>query len=321
MFVFPDYYFPYLLYFILSLPLISVTTAIMEKTKLLQAEAACGAASRYIRLGCSLLIPALIVSAGVFNNNHPRMKAVSVEIPRKSSAIKELKIVFATDFHLGRNDGRVLDRFVAEANAVHPDIILIGGDIVGGDGNPDMGELKAQFRKLRAKYGVYAVLGNHDIHQVNHCYFPWLGQDFFAESGMTLLEDNVEKIDNALYLAGRHPSRSKPIESILEAARDDLPVVLLDHYPPRLAAIGPSRVDLQLSGHTHNGQVFPLNLIVTPLEYEFAYGIKEKSNTLFAVSSGLHYAFPPLNTQGFSEILCIKALFRSDIRAPRLAGA
>jgi hypothetical protein len=100
-----------------------------------------------------------------------------------------------------------------------------------------------------------------------------------------------------------------------------LPLIsLLDHYPPALARIDRSRVDLQLSGHTHNGQVFPLNLVITPLEYEFAYGAKAKRNTLFIVSSGLHYSSPPINTQGFSEILYIKAVFRSHIRTPKLAG-
>jgi hypothetical protein len=75
-------------------------------------------------------------------------------------------------------------------------------------------------------------------------------------------------------------------------------------------------VDLQLSGHTHNGQVFPANILVMPIEYELAHGIKLKRNTLFIVSSGVHFSDLPINTAGFSEILHINAIFRSDIRKP-----
>ena len=135
---------------------------------------------------------------------------------------------------------------------------------------------------------------------------------------MRLLEDDVQKIDNAFYLAGRNCERPrKPIDELLRDCSDDLPVILLDHYPPDPRNFRQNRFDLQLSGHTHNGQLFPINLI-TPLEYELAYGTKSIGRTLFVVSSGVHYSDPPVNTQGFSEILFIKAVFRSDIGAPRV---
>jgi uncharacterized protein len=325
--VYPYCYILYLLYFILSAPAIEIGIAIMERAKILRAKAICSAGFRSAHFGCHLLIPALIVFAGTFNNNHPRIKKVSIELPRKSSTIKELKIVFASDFHLDpvhkdTISDRVLDRFVAEANAVHPDIILIGGDLLDGywvaahPAKANLGKLKLQLRGLSAKYGVYAIPGNHD--NINE-----IGRDFFAESGMKLLEDSVEKIDNAFYLAGRQDAdiaMRKPIGSLLEETPDDLPIILLDHQPVDLRNVSRSRVDLQLSGHTHNGQLFPVNLFVAPLEYELAHGIKAKRNTLFMVSSGVHFSEIPVNTAGFSEILCIKAVFRSDISTPKLAS-
>jgi predicted MPP superfamily phosphohydrolase len=277
--------------------------------KLLRPEIVSSLGFGALRLGCYLIIPALIVFAGAINNNRLQVKEFSIELPQKSSTIKELKMVFASDFHLGQiTNDRLLDRFVEKVNALHPDLILIGGDILEGHGNENLGRFEAQFRRLNAKYGVYAAPGNHESHSGS-------SKDFFVNSGMKLLEDELENIDNALYLVGRkdgRTSRKKPIEDLLKAAPDDLPVILVDHSPTDLESISRSRVDLQLSGHTHNGQLFPVNLVVMPFQYELAWGAKTKGHTQFIVSSGVQAWGPPVKTAGDSEILCIKATFRSD---------
>jgi predicted MPP superfamily phosphohydrolase len=200
---------------------------------------------------------------------------------------------------------------------MHPDIILIGGDILGGIGDPDLNKLKMQFRRLRAKYGTYAVLGNHEFRQIGRRFVPWIGREFYSDSGVKLLEDEVEKVDGAFYLAGRSCVRTprKPVEELLKDAPEHLPVLLLDHYPPDSRSARQKGVDLQLSGHTHNGELFPINLF-SALEYELAYGTKTIGTTQYVVSSGLHYAEPPVNTQGYSEMLFIKAVFRPDIGCP-----
>ena len=140
-------------------------------------------------------------------------------------------------------------------------------------------------------------------------------------SGMKLLEDELEIPDNALYLVGRkdgRTSRKKPIGDLLKAAPADLPVIVLDHSPTDIESVSRSRVDLQLSGHTHNGQLFPVNLVVMPFQYELAWGTKAKRNTQFIVSSGVQAWGPPIKTAGDSEILFIKVTFRSDVEPPRL---
>jgi uncharacterized protein len=317
----PWYFIGYLLYLVLSAPAIEIAITLATKARLLPAEGVCRAGDRLVRLGCQLFVPLVIVFAGGFNNTHPMVKEIAIELPRKSSAIKELDMVFASDFHLDpfRLDPvskQVLDRFVAKANALHPDIILIGGDILDEYGRArkhptlaNLENLKWRFRRLHARYGVYAIQGNHGTVETMH--------ELSAGSGMKLLEDSVEKIDNAFYLAGFEDGR-KLKETLSKEAPENLPVILLKHIPSNLERISRSRVDLQLSGHTHNGQVFPANLLVEPIEYELAHGAKLKRNTLFIVSSGLHFGDFPINTVAFSEILHIKAVFRSDIRTPRL---
>jgi len=131
---------------------------------------------------------------------------------------------------------------------------------------------------------------------------------------MKLIEDGVEKIDNSFYLAVRKNARFSQRKSILELLKDapeNLPVVVLDHTPTDLESVSYSRADLQLSGHTHNGQLFPVNWLVMPFRYELAWGTMMKRNTLFIVSSGVQAWGPPVKTAGISEILFVKAAFEA----------
>jgi uncharacterized protein len=298
---------PYLLYFTLSAAALDIAVALAQRAKILQASTISSPGFRHFRIGCYFAIPALIVFAGLLNNNRLIVKEYSIKIPKKASIISELRIVFASDFHLGQlTDKSLLDRFTAKVNALNPDIVLIGGDVLEGHGEQNLAGFETQLRKLRAKYGVYAVPGNHESHGGG-------SNDFFAKSGMRLLEDRVEKIDNAFYLAGRKDVRGSiriPIGDLLKAADDNLPVILLDHRPTDMENVSRSRADLQLSGHTHNGQLFPINLAVMPFQYELPWGFKVKRNTQFIVSSGLQAWGPPVKTAGDSEILFLKAKFQ-----------
>ena len=305
------YFVPYLLYFVLSAAALLIVIAPIRIAWPVAAKADCSSRFRFVCLSCCLLTPALIVSAGVFNNNHPQLKECSIELPRKASSLKELKIVFASDFHLDPDDDHVLDRFITKANSARPDIILIGGDMMQPSVAPNLDKLKMLLRRLRARYGVYAIKGNEDGNEFN--------REFYASAGIKLLEENIEKIDSSFYLAG-FQKESGLIEDFLKAAPDDLPIILLRHIPKDLEIISRSRVDLQLSGHTHNGQLFPLNLLIMPRYYELAHGIKVKRNTIFAVTCGIRSWDSPVKTAGYSEILFIKVSFRSDINTPAVSG-
>jgi len=315
----PGYFLLYLFYLLLSIPVLNAAAAILKRAKVIKPERLCSPEFRFAGIGFCFLFPALIVLAGAFNNKHPQIKEIFVELPRKSSRIDELKIAFASDFHLGFDDHMVLDRFVTRANGLHPDIIMIGGDMldfgVAGVTAADLAEFKEQFRRLKARYGVYAVLGNHDCAGSDK-----IDSDYFADSGMKLLNNSVDKIEDAFYLMGRPADLPhKSINELLMSAPDDLPVFLLEHYLPHMDRISSTGIDLHLSGHTHNGQMFPINLLGR-LEYELPYGVRVKNNTLFIVTSGIHYSIPPINTVGFSEIVYIRAVFRSNLEKPEVLG-
>jgi len=298
---------PYLLYITLCVVAVDLAIALGRVLKLLRPETVSSRRFRSTRLGCYLILPILIVAAGALNNNRLLIREISVELPRRASTLDKLSIVYASDFHLSSiTNGRLVERFVSKINALNPDIVLIGGDVLEGHGVENPEKYEAQFRGIRTKYGVYAAPGNHEG-------FRGGAADFFLRSGMIFLEDAVEKIDDAFYVAGRKDSRfagRKPVSELLEAAPGNLPTILLDHRPTDLENVSNSRVDLQLSGHTHNGQLFPVNLLLMPIQYELAWGSRKKGNTLFIVSSGVQAWGPPVKTAGNSEILWVKVSFR-----------
>lgn len=298
---------PLLMYFVLTVVLADLAVAAARLLKLVSKEAVRTPGFRRLRLAVMLLLPVLVVIAGIINFHWLRIREYTVEVPPRSSSLRNLTIAFASDFHLGAitEDG-FMSRFVAKVQAANPDIVLIGGDILEGDRrNEDTSRFEAQFRRLQPKYGVYAVPGNHEGHGGG-------GQGFFDGAGIRLLEDAVVKIDDAFYLAGRNDARSrnrKAAAGLLKDTPGDLPVILLDHRPTDLENISRAGADIQLSGHTHHGQLFPINWI-TNRQYELSWGHIKKNRTHVFVTSGVQLWGPPVRTAGSSEILIIHVLFR-----------
>lgn len=313
--IFAGYFcLPLLLYIVLTVVAVDLLILIGRWTRLIRPEVLSLSRFRYFRLACYLIIPAFIVAFGAWNNNRLHVKHISIELPRKSSKLETLNVVFASDFHLSQITGKhLVERFVDEINALSPDIVLIGGDIVEGHGNEDLDRFEAEFRKIRSRYGVFAAQGNHESHRGG-------SNRFFEKAGMRLLEDAAEKIDNSFYLVVRRNWRfsRKPISDLLKEVPEDLPVILLDHVPRDLENVSNTRVDVQFSGHTHNGQLFPINLVIMPFEYEIAWGTKIKRNTVFIVSSGLQAWGPPVKTAGDSEIISAKIHFFGGKIQPRI---
>jgi hypothetical protein len=303
------YSLPFMLYLVPIVILSDLITGVIRLLKIISRETIRSPRFRIIRLCLLLMIPVVIVTMGAVNYHHLQVKEYSIEVPRKSSEIRQLKIAFAADFHLGEiTEDHFMERFVTKVNALNPDIVLIGGDVLEGDRQDEATDkIETQFRQIRSKCGVYAAPGNHEMHGGNR-------SDFFIKAGIRLLQDTVEKIDGAFYLAGRNDSHSrnrKSIDELLQNTSDDLPVILLDHRPTDFDRVSHSIVDIQLSGHTHHGQLFPVNFI-TQHKYELSWGYMKKRQTHFFVTSGVQLWGPPVRTVGASEILVINVVFRDN---------
>jgi hypothetical protein len=303
------YALPTLLYLVLFVVLADLALGLLRLTRVVSKATVLSPKFRRWRLAVYLFVPAAVVAWGIYNFYHLRVKEYSIQVPRRSSSIARLKVVFAADFHLGeRTAAGFMERFVNLVNAQKPDVVLIGGDVFEGDRRNEVSEERqAEFRRLRAAYGVFGVPGNHERYGGNRT-------DFFAKAGIKLLQDEVVRVDEAFTLAGRKDGRSgngnrMSIPELLSGTPDDLPVILLDHRPTDLENASRSIADIQLSGHTHHGQLFPANL-VTQHQYELDWGYKKKRNTHIFVTSGVQLWGPPVRTVGSSEILVIDVTFR-----------
>jgi len=303
------YALPVLLYLVLTILLTDLVIGLLRLTKVLSKQTVGAPRFRRFRLGFVVLVPLAFVLFGIWNFHHLRVKEYSIEIPRRSSSLTRLRIVFASDFHLGAQTASdFMDRFVSLVDVQTPDLILIGGDVLEGDRRDEMlDHFEAQFRRLKSRYGVFAVPGNHEGFGGNR-------DDFFRRAGMTLLRDAVERVDGAFYIAGRNdagrsrgPGR-KAIAALLEGLPDDLPLILIDHRPTDLDNVSRTRTDIQFSGHTHHGQLFPVN-IITNREYELSWGYLKKRDAHFFVTSGIQLWGPRVRTVGHSEILVVDATF------------
>lgn len=254
-----------------------------------------------------ICLSAAVVIAGIINFNTIRTTGYKISVPARSSEIKKLRIAFVSDFHLGEaTPVKFVERFVKKIGIIKPDLMLYGGDIAeGGREDEKMKRFENLLSSIRTKYGSYGVLGNHE---------HYAGQDkgtFFSKAGIKILRDTVMVIDNSFALAGRkdsHERNRKNIGEIMKSSPDSLPVILLDHRPTEIEEVSKTNADIQLSGHTHKGQLFPINLITNKV-YLLHYGYRKSGNTHFFVSSGIRLWGPPVRTTGKSEILVIDVTF------------
>lgn len=218
---------------------------------------------------------------------------VRVELPiqiyktmNDSVDFKPLRIVAISDLHLGYGIGeKEFEGWVKTINEEKPDIVLIAGDIIDNSLRPlNEGRFAEIFRKIEAPKGVYACLGNHE-------YISGLNGslNFMNKAGVHLLKDAVAEIDSSFYIIGRddrsNPER-KPLDVLVEGLDTSKPIFMLDHQPYNLEESEAYGIDLQISGHTHQGQVWPISMITRKL-YEKDHGFLKKGNTNIYVSSGI----------------------------------
>ncbi len=199
-------------------------------------------------------------------------------------------------------------------NDLQPDIVMLPGDIIDENVGPFVEQrMNETFRQLKPKYGTYAVPGNHDS---NLAAIPYV-----KEAGIQVLTDQYTKVADSFYVVGRDsdlkhgPSdqannqRRLELAAILKGIDKSLPIILLDHIPSQLAEAQNNRVDLQVSGHTHRGQMFPFHL-VTGRMYELDWGLLQKGNLQAIVSTGYGTWGPPIRIGNKPEIVEIKMNFK-----------
>ena len=252
-----------------------------------------------ILAGCALLASIY----GMIHAKHIHIKEVEVSLSDLPAAWRDKKAVWISDLHLGQIHGSAFARKVVDKiNGRKHDIVFIGGDLFDGTSAPDLFKLAAPLKNLHAPLGVYYITGNHEEFGDNRKFISAV-----KSLGIEILQDKMIEIDG-LQIAGVDYStasdkdRFRNIVSSLQIDKKK-PSILLKHEPADIDVAQEAGISLQISGHTHRAQMWPLGYIAHLTYKGFSYGLKAKGEMQVYTSSGVGTWGPPLRVGTDSEIV------------------
>lgn len=243
-----------------------------------------------------------LIGFAVFNAYVPKIERFQVQLDKPLG--EPLRIGVASDTHLGKLFGaKQLDKLAEIFQQEKVDLVLLPGDIMDDDTRAfDAENMLPSLAKLKARYGVYATLGNHDF----------FGQQkrihrTIEAAGIKVLWDQAVEIDGKFTIIGRNDDlyKKRPkAESLLQKVNTALPIFLMDHRPTDIERHSRLPIDIQVSGHTHNGQVFPANFIVKMIN-RLSYGYEKIGLGHYFVTSGYGFWGVPMRLGTRSEVMII----------------
>lgn len=261
----------------------------------------------------TVIVSSSLIIGGFINALIPHVKEYNITINKSAGEIKTLRIAAVSDIHLGSIiRKRSMKKLSGILKDLNPDIVLLLGDIVDGEIGPVLrGDLLQYFTGPKCIDGLYAITGNHEYIGGGSRTIPYI-----ESKGIRVLKDEIVTLDGGIQLVGRIDRDSRrfygkermPLSELMKQVDTTKPVILLDHQPFHLDESVKYGVDLELSGHTHNGQMWPLNYL-TGMIYELSYGYLKKGNTQFIVSSGYGLWGPRVRSASRSEVLLINIKF------------
>lgn len=248
----------------------------------------------------SLLI--FLTAYSVYSAYTPSVRRISLTIDKPLD--KPVRIGMASDLHLGYLfRGKQIDDLARIMNEEKVDIILLPGDIMDDDTELYRSlNMKENLVKLKAPLGVYATMGNHDLfgHEKEI-------REALAEAGIRVLDDEAVYVDNRFWVVGRPDDNARGRmsgEALISQTDVRRPVFLLDHRPTSIHIHEKLPIDLQVSGHVHNGQVFPANIMVKFLN-RLSYGHEKIGLGHYIVTSGYGFWGVPFRLGSQSEVWII----------------
>lgn len=277
---------------------------------------------------CTVLIISLSIY-GIFHAGNIKTTSYQVSIDKQVPEIESLKIILMADVHLGYSVGeKQAENIVKKINSENPDFVCIAGDIFDNEFDsiqyPE--KIKKRLKSIHTKYGVYACWGNHDLDEPILAGFTFKGgkqakndphmEEFLKDCSIHLLKDEAILIDNKFYIVGRNDeerseklgiTRKTPAE-LTKSLDKTKPIIFMDHQPKELQETADAGADLDLCGHTHNGQMFPGNLLIHLL-WENPCGYLKKGSMHNIVTSGAGIWGPGMRVGTDSEICSITVNF------------
>jgi len=276
-----------------------------------------------------------ITLLGVYKAGDIKVNPYEVTIKKSGDKIDDLKIVMVADLHLGYNIGcEQMEKMVRLINAEKPDLVVIAGDIFDNEYEAldDPERLESILSSIDSRYGTYAVYGNHDVSEkiIGGFTFNWDDPEkgssdemdgFLKRCSIKLLRDEYVCIEDSFYLYGR-PDYEKPGKNIINRKSPEeiaqtldmsKTVIVIDHEPRELQELADAGMDVDLCGHTHDGQFFPMNLTSRYITWENSAGLLMKGDMANIVTSGVGLFGPNIRIGTQAEI-CPITIHRQPCR-------
>jgi hypothetical protein len=265
------------------------------------------------RLGIGVIsLVSIIVIAGHINALWINVKEIPLTIHKKVTGSPEVKILMASDLHLGALIGERREKHLLDIiQEQKPDLVLLCGDLVDGEIAPVLRKkLGKHIQEIQTTLGVYAITGNHEYIGGINKTLPYL-----KSININVLIDSIVTLPNGIQLVGRNDHSSgrgskarKPLAELVSGLDQTKPVIVMNHQPFNLQEAVDAKADLHLSGHTHHGQLWPVNYITQAI-FELSWGFLKKGNTNFYVSSGYGTWGPSVRVGNRPEVVVFKLKF------------
>lgn len=270
----------------------------------------------------------VICIGGIVNAHNIHVTNYDITVEKDGGKLDDLNIVLVGDLHMGYNIGiSMMKQMVHKINAQNPDIVLIAGDVFDNEyqavEKPE--KMKEILSGIKSTYGVYTCWGNHDIEEATLAGFTFKRGDekqrhpsmaqFLDEANIQILCDESVLIDDSFYVYGR-PDREIPnvdgerrtADELLQGLDQNKMIIDLEHEPAELQELADAGVDMDLNGHTHNGQLFPGNITIK-FFWENPCGYLKKGNMHNIVTSGVGLYGPFMRVGTIAEICNIHVNF------------
>lgn len=325
-----NYFLGAIQYIVLIVLLADLIRILLKKTKIVNEKILSSKITFVISGSICILLTILLSTYGVIHSKKIVYTNYNVNI-NKVTNIDNLKISLVSDIHLGYNTHLShIKKMVDMINNSNSDLVVIAGDIFDNNyeaiGNDE--DIINELKRIKSKYGVYAVYGNHDIEEkiLAGFTFNWdksevlidpRMEEFLSKSNIKTLRDETILIDNSFYLIGRldyHKygikiNKRKTIQELTKDIDINKPIIVLDHEPYELNELASNNVDLDLSGHTHNGQMFPSNILLKVI-WDNPYGLLKVGNMTSIVTSGIGVYGPNMRVLTTAEVVNINVNFK-----------
>ena len=251
-----------------------------------------------------ICISAVLTIYGMIHAKHIYKKEISITIPNLPLSWKNRTAVFVSDLHLGQIRGKAFAKKIADMiKSLHPNIVFIGGDLYDGV-KVDVEDIIFPLSTIGAPFGTYFITGNHEEFRSSDRF-----TDAIRGAGIHVLANEAVNLDGLRIIGvnDKDSTKTKRFEDNLAGLDidDGEPSILLKHRPDLLSIAEKHSISLQLSGHTHRAQIFPLNFITKWIYRRYDYGLHSYGKMQVYTSSGAGTWGPPLRVGTRAEIVKI----------------